>query len=257
MTTELTTPDFTGLVPVAYIDREKFFLNENNDVQPLIERVKEHYLSIAIDGSTDEGRKSLKKLAAELNTKVIAVVDGFGKDINDSLKAKPKKIDAGRKVIKDALTEVYETILAPVREYDAEQARIKAEAEAKAIEEQRKKDEELARLRAEKAQAERDEQIKREAEEKTRRELEQQARNAELALQREREENQRKEQARLAEIQRQKDDEAKRLADIKHVKEVKNSAFNSLVDNGIEREIAIKVIQLISDKKIDNLTLIY
>lgn len=246
----------TSPFPTEYLTREKFFLNENNEINPLIEKIRDHYLSIEIDGSTDEGRKQLKKLATELN-KVKNTIDGFGKEIVDVLKAKPKKIDAGRKTIKDALDNVYNTILKPVREYDAEQARIKAEAQAKLEEQQRKEHEELERLRAEKAQQEREARIAEEAASRARIEAENKIREAELALQRERKEAERKENARIAEEQRKADEEARRLADVEHKKQVKFLAYKCLLENGIDKDSAVKVINLIDAGDVQNVFIKY
>lgn len=257
MTTSII--ELQNQIPVAYIDREKLFLNENNEVKPLIEKVKEHYSSIAfegIDGSTEEGRKRIKNLAAEIN-KFIKYIDNAGKEVTDILKAKPKKIDSARKLIRDELDKLYREVRKPVSDYEDEQARIKAEAEQKAFEEQRLKDEELARLKAAESKRLHEEQIRREAEAKAMRELEAKALQAELALERERQAALQKEAARLAAEQRAKDDEAKRVANVEHQRTIKNQAFHSLTANGIDRDVAIKLIQLISENKIENVFIKY
>jgi len=248
--------EIKNLVPVAYVERENFFLNENNEIEPLVEKVKSHYSTIYVDGSTEDGRKAIKKLAAELNN-LIKDIDNFGKEIVDILKAKPKKIDAGRKLIRDELSILYSEIRKPVTTYEAEQARIKAEEEAKVLEEQRRKDEELAKLKAAEAQRLREEQIRQEAESKAKRELEQKALAAEIALEREREAAKQKELARLAEEQRKKLEEEKRIADVEHQRAIKNKAFNCLLANDIDRDTAKKVIQLISENKIENVFIKY
>lgn len=253
---ETSLINLTSPIPAKYIDREKFFLNENNEVNPLIEGIRNYYLSIAIDGSTDEGRKQLKKLAAELN-KVKNTIDGYGKEVVDVLKAKPKKIDAGRKTIKDALDDAYNIILKPVREYEAEQARIKAEAQAKLEEQQRKEREELERLRAEKAQQEREARIAEEAASRARIEAENKIREAELALQSERSANERNELAKLAAEQKKAAEDAKRVADINHQREIKNGIYRAFTSFGIEKQSAIDVIDLIDSGKIPNLKIIY
>lgn len=224
--------EIKNLVPINYESREKFFLNENNEVQPLIDAIKAHYQGIAfdgMDGKTEEGRKAIKKLAAELNNK-IKEIDDIGKSVTDILKAKPKKIDAGRKTIRDALTEVYNEIRKPVVEYEAEQARIKAEQEAKVAEEAAQKVRLEAENKVKKAQQEA-EQIKQEAE--------------------------LKEQQRLAEEKRKADEEARRLADTDHKKRVKYSAYKCLLENGIDKDTAIKVVNLIDDGAIQNIFIIY
>lgn len=251
--------EIKNLVPINYESREKFFLNENNEVQPLIDAIKAHYQGIAfdgMDGKTEEGRKAIKKLAAELNNK-IKEIDDIGKSVTDILKAKPKKIDAGRKTIRDALTEVYNEIRKPVVEYEAEQVRIKAEQEAKVAEEQRKKDEELARLRAEKEQREREAKIAEEAAEKARLEAENKVKEAQQEAEQIKREAELKEQQRLAEEKLKADEEARRLADANHKKQVKYSAYKCLLENGIDKDTAIKVVNLIDAGAIQNIFIKY
>lgn len=244
------------LVPVPIADKEAFFLNEDNQIQPVIDKVIKHYKSLVIDGTTEEGRKELKNLGVEIN-KVIALIDGHGKEINDILKAKPKLIDVGRKLVKDQLTNLRTEIMEPYTLYEAEQKRIKEEEQA-AIEAQRKAEQvELEKLRAEKAQAEREKQLIEQAANKAKLEAENKAREAELALQHERQENERKERERLAIIHRQQDEEAKRLADVNHRKNIKNNIYLTLTNFGIEDQIAKDVIDLIDSGKIPNININY
>lgn len=251
--------EIKNLVPINYESREKFFLNENNEVQPLIDAIKAHYQGIVfdgMDGKTEAGRKAIKKLAAELNNK-IKEIDDAGKSVTDILKAKPKKIDAGRKTIRDALTELYNEIRKPVVEYEAEQARIKAEQEAKVAEEQRKKDEELARLRAEKEQREREAKIAEEAAQKVRLEAENKVKKAQQEAEKVKQEAELKEQQRLAEEKRKADEEARRKADVEHQRKVNNQAIEAFYNFGIQKQIAIDVLKLIVKNKIPNVTIQY
>jgi colicin import membrane protein len=257
MTTEII--ELTNLVPANFDSREKFFLNENNEITPLITEISNYYKNLAfdgMDGSTADGRKAIKKVAAELNNK-IKEIDEIGKSVVDVLKAKPKRIDAGRKLIRDTLTAVYEEIRSPVVKYEAEQARIKAEEQAKADAIKQAEQEELERLRAEKAQQEREAQLMAQAAENARREAENKAKEIELALKREREENERRERERLAEIQRQKDDELRRLADVEHRRNIKNAIYHSFTNFGIDSQSAKDVIDLIDANKIPNLSINY
>lgn len=257
MTTNII--EIKSLIPVGYADREAFFLNENNEAQTLIDAVVKYYSSITFegaDGKTPAGRKAIKDLAAELNKK-IKEVDNAGKDIVSILKAKPSKIDATRKKIRDALGALYDEIRRPVVEYEAEQARIKAEEEAKIEAQRRAEQEELARLRAEKEQRDREALIAEEATKKARLEADNRAREAELALQCEREETARKERERLAEIQRAKEEEARRIADVEHRRSINQKIVNDFCNFGINKETAIDVLKLIVSKKISNITINY
>ncbi|XKM12697.1 hypothetical protein RCS94_06620 [Orbaceae bacterium ac157xtp] len=244
------------LVPTAITDKEKFFLNEDNQIQPVVDEVVKYYKSLVIDGTTEDGRKELKKIGTEIN-KVIEHIDGHGKEIVDDLKAKPKKIDAGRKLIRDQLADLRTEIIKPLTDYEAEQKRIKEEAQAKIEAVRKAEQEELERLRAEKEQREREEKIKAEAVEAAKREAENKVREAELALQREREENKRKEREREAEIQRQKDEEERRLADVNHRKKLNNEALREFCNFGISEETAKDVIKLIIGGKIPHITINY
>ncbi|QHJ84928.1 MAG: hypothetical protein [Bacteriophage sp.] len=266
----LAVIEVKDLIPVAYIEREKFFLNENNEVQTLIDAVKNYYSNVIPAGmtaDTEDGRKTIKKFAAELNNK-IKEIDNAGKSITDILKAKPKLIDAGRKVVRDELSALYEEIRKPVVLWEAEQARIKAEEDARIAEEQRKKDEELERLRKAESDRIHEEALKQKA-------IDDAKRENELAIARAKQEAEakvkaatdeanrikaeveRKEQQRIVDEKRKADEEAKRLADISHVKSVKNGAFNCLINHGIDRESAIKVITLICEGKVDNVSIKY
>ena len=251
--------EIKNLVPINYESRESFFLNENNEVQPLIDAIKAHYQGIAfdgMDGKTEAGRKAIKKLAAELNNK-IKEIDDIGKSVTDILKAKPNKIDAGRKTIRDALTETYNEIRKPVVEYEAEQARIKAEQEAKEAEEQRKKDEELSRLRAEKEQREREAKIAEEAAEKAKLDAENKVKKAQQEAEQIKREAELKEQQRLEEEKQKADEKARRYADEEHRRRINNQVVETFCNFGIQKQIAIDVLKLIVKNKIPNITIQY
>lgn len=251
--------EIKSLVPINYESREKFFLNENNEVQPLIDAIKSHYQAIVfdgMDGKTEAGRKAIKKLAAELNNK-IKEIDDIGKSVTDILKAKPTKIDTGRRLIRESLTEVYNKIREPVVEYEKEQARIKAEQQAKEAEEQRRKDEELARLRAEKEQREREAKIAEEAAQKVRLEAENKVKKAQQEAEKVKREAELKEQQRLAEEKQKADEEARRNADEEHQRRINNQVVEAFCNFGIQKQIAIDVLKLIVKNKIPNITIKY
>lgn len=62
-------------------------------------------------------------------------LDGLGKDLVTEYKEVPKKIDASRKTVRDRLDALKEKVLLPKLEFEAEQERIKLEAERIAAEE--------------------------------------------------------------------------------------------------------------------------
>lgn len=251
--------EINKLVPANFEAREKFFLNENNEIQVVIAAIESHYENISfdgMDGSTEIGRKAIKQLCAEINKK-IKEIDEIGKSVTTILKEKPKRIDASRKMIRDRFTNLYNKIREPLLRHEAEQARIKAEQEEKEAEEQRKKDEELSRLRAEKEQRECEEKIAQEAAQKAKLETENKLRETELKLQQERDEAQRKENERLAEEQRKADEEARRNADVEHKRKINRAVIDTFKNYGIEEQTAIDVLTLIIRNEIPNVKITY
>ena len=80
---------------------------------------------------TLDGRKARKSMSRKVASLKCALEE-IGKKVNDELKAKPKLVDKERKRVWDLMESWQEDILQPVVEWDAEQARIKAEQEAEA-----------------------------------------------------------------------------------------------------------------------------
>lgn len=245
-----------NLVPVPIADKEAFFLNTHNQIQPVVDKIVKHYKSLIIDGTTEEGRKELKNLGAEIN-KVIALIDSHGKEINDMLKAKPKLIDAGRRLIKEQLTDLRTELMKPYTDYEAEQKRLKEEERARIEAERKAEQEELERLRAEKAQREREAKIAEEAAEKARLEAENKVKEAQHEAERIKQETELREQQRLAKEKQKADEDARRLADVDHKKQVKFSAYKCLLKNGIDKDIAIKVVNLVDAGEIQNIFIQY
>lgn len=245
-----------NLVPVPIADKEAFFLNTHNQIQPVVDKIVKHYKSLIIDGTTEEGRKELKNLGAEIN-KVIALIDSHGKEINDMLKAKPKLIDAGRRLIKEQLTDLRTELMKPYTDYEAEQKRLKEEERARIEAERKAEQEELERLRAEKARREREAKIAEEAAEKARLEAENKVKEAQHEAERIKQETELREQQRLAKEKQKADEDARRLADVDHKKQVKFSAYKCLLKNGIDKDIAIKVVNLVDAGEIQNIFIQY
>lgn len=257
--TNLEVIEVKDLLPISYIDRKNFFLNINEMTDEVIKRISDYYSTMAftgMDGSTEEGRKKAKALAAELKKKITAI-DDAGKDVKKEMSKEPLQVDIVRNYIKEPLENLYEKIRKPAIDFEKEQAKRKTEEAERIAEEQRKKDEELAMLRDQAEQAKREEQLRIELTQKAEREAQAKIIEAQQETQRIKDEAERKERQRLAEEQCKADAEAKKLADINHVKAIKNQSFNSLLNNGIDRETAIKVITLISENKIDNILIKY
>ena len=80
------------------------------------------------------GRDAIASLGLKV-AKTKTYLDGLGKDLVTEYKEVPKKIDASRKTVRDRLDALKEKVLLPKLEFEAEQERIKLEAERIAAEE--------------------------------------------------------------------------------------------------------------------------
>ncbi|MEM8082573.1 cell envelope biogenesis protein TolA [Morganella morganii] len=91
-------------------------------------------------------RKKLISLAFDV-TRSKTYIDKAGKEVVDGLKELPKKVDASRKMFRDALDSLAAQVKRPVEEWEAqEEARKQAEEAQKVADEEKRKADELARL---------------------------------------------------------------------------------------------------------------
>ncbi|HFD7185107.1 TPA: hypothetical protein ACLMTC_001848 [Yersinia enterocolitica] len=90
--------------------------------------------SFVPDVSTKKGRDAIASLGLKV-AKTKTYLDGLGKDLVTEYKEVPKKIDASRKTVRDRLDALKEKVLLPKLEFEAEQERLKLEAERIAAEE--------------------------------------------------------------------------------------------------------------------------
>ncbi len=91
-------------------------------------------------------RKKLISLAFDV-TRSKTYIDKAGKEVVDGLKQLPKKVDASRKLFRDALDALAAQVKQPVEEWEAqEEARKKAEEAQRIADEEQKKADEIARL---------------------------------------------------------------------------------------------------------------
>lgn len=101
---------------------EELFLDKANFlgiIRPIRERVE----NLIADVHTAEGvkiRKSLNRQIASIKNEI----ENKGKEVAAELKAKPKKIDATRKAVKDTLEELQNTVMAPIVAIEARKAEI-------------------------------------------------------------------------------------------------------------------------------------
>ncbi|WP_235896989.1 cell envelope biogenesis protein TolA [Yersinia vastinensis] len=123
-------------LPVEKIDLEVALLNDKF-IDELIDNVRKTAGSVVGDLKTTKGRGVYITMADQVR-KSKAAFEVRAKELVAELKARPALIDANRKKFRDEMDKIAVDIRKPVTEYEAEQERLKQEAEAK------KKAEELA-----------------------------------------------------------------------------------------------------------------
>lgn len=196
--------EVTDLVVIEKSSAMAVFTN-NEQLDPIIEKIEKEARSLVPDVSTKKGRDAIASMAHKV-ARSKTYIDNAGKDLVAELKALPKQIDESRRIVRERLDALKDEVRRPLTEWEAEQERIKAEEAAKIkAEEDRKKfesDHEIALLMNDKhdrevaekkAEAERqriahEEELKRQAAEQAKREAEEKA-AAELAAAKKREED--------------------------------------------------------------------
>jgi len=174
-------------------------MSDKDGLDPLIGQVKELVGSFEHDMSTAASRAKTASLAHKV-AKFKTKVDGMGKDLVSDWKAQAKAVDANRKAMRDAMDELKAEARKPLDDWEAEQARIKAEEDAR-IEAEKlalefESDHEIGLLlnreydRAKQEQIETAERLSREAKEK----LDREQKEREAAIAKEAAENARKEE---------------------------------------------------------------
>ena len=194
----------TDLVVIEKSSAMAVFTN-NEQLDPIIEKIEKEARSLVPDVSTKKGRDAIASMAHKV-ARSKTYIDNAGKDLVAELKALPKQIDESRRIVRERLDALKDEVRRPLTEWEAEQERIKAEEAAKLkAEEDRKNlesDHEIALLMNDKhdrevaekkAEAERqriahEEELKRQAAEQAKREAEEKA-AAELAAAKKREED--------------------------------------------------------------------
>ena len=196
--------EVTDLVVIEKSSAMAVFTN-NEQLDPIIEKIEKEARSLVPDVSTKKGRDAIASMAHKV-ARSKTYIDNAGKDLVAELKALPKQIDESRRIVRERLDALKDEVRRPLTEWEAEQERIKAEEAARIkAEEDRKRfesDHEIALLMNEKhdreakekaEEAERlrlahEEELKRQAAEQAKREAEEKA-AAELAAAKKREED--------------------------------------------------------------------
>ncbi|EJB8470197.1 hypothetical protein MW376_000222 [Citrobacter freundii] len=207
--------EVTDLVVIEKSSAMAVFTN-NEQLDPIIEKIEKEARSLVPDVSTKKGRDAIASMAHKV-ARSKTYIDNAGKDLVAELKALPKQIDEGRRIVRERLDALKDEVRRPLTEWEAEQERtaaekaaeeerLRIEAEEKAALEALKKqieaDHEMAllmndafdrELAEKKAEEERqriahEEELKRQAAEQAKREAEEKA-AAELAAAKKREED--------------------------------------------------------------------
>lgn len=183
--------EVTDLVVIEKSSAMAVFTN-NEQLDPIIEKIEKEARSLVPDVSTKKGRDAIASMAHKV-ARSKTYIDNAGKDLVAELKALPKQIDESRRIVRERLDALKDEVRRPLTEWEAEQERIKAEEAAKIkAEEDRKKfesDHEIALLMNDavdremaekKAEEERqriahEEELKRQAAEQAKREAEEKA----------------------------------------------------------------------------------
>lgn len=196
--------EVTDLVVIEKSSAMAVFTN-NEQLDPIIEKIEKEARSLVPDVSTKKGRDAIASMAHKV-ARSKTYIDNAGKDLVAELKALPKQIDESRRLVRERLDLLKDEVRRPLTEWEAEQERIKVEEKAKREAEELAKEIELAHREAlldnieydrdvaeRKAEAERqriahEEELKRQAAEQAKREAEEKA-AAELAAAKKREED--------------------------------------------------------------------
>lgn len=194
----------TDLVVIEKSSAMAVFTN-NEQLDPIIEKIEKEARSLVPDVSTKKGRDAIASMAHKV-ARSKTYIDNAGKDLVAELKALPKQIDESRRIVRERLDALKDEVRRPLTEWEAEQERINAEEAARIKAEEARKqfesDHEIAllmndafdrELAEKKAEEERqriahEAELKRQAAEQAKREAEEKA-AAELAAAKKREED--------------------------------------------------------------------
>ncbi|EKN5074363.1 hypothetical protein ACS78Q_22085 [Yersinia enterocolitica] len=124
----------TGLSIVIEPKNALAVFTHPDHIESILQQVEKEVNSFVPDVSTKKGRDAIASLGLKV-AKTKTYLDGLGKDLVTEYKEVPKKIDASRKTVRDRLDALKEKVLLPKLEFEAEQERLKLEAERIAAEE--------------------------------------------------------------------------------------------------------------------------
>jgi len=245
MTTEnqLAVIEKTDLVP---------FFTKGDHIDDVLQKIADEARAHVPDVSSLKGRNAIKANITKIK-KCKTFLESRGKDLAAEYKAIPKVIDENRRKVKDYLNGIEEECRLKLTEWEEEQARIEAEeaaakAEAERIEHINRDHEiamfenadfdrqrEEARIKAEQEQKARDEEIARQAAEQARIEAERKAEEERQRVEAERlEAIRREEQAKQQAEQAKRDAEAAEQRRIEEAKQAEERAEQARITAEIE-----------------------
>ena len=152
--------EVTDLVVIEKANAMTVFQSADQ-IEEILQKVEREVMSFVPDITTAKGRKEIASLAYKV-AQTKTYLDGLGKDLVAELKEIPKLIDANRKTVRDRLDELKSKARQPLTDYEEEQARIKAEEEAKAAAERAERERIEAEQRAQREAKEAAERAERE-----------------------------------------------------------------------------------------------
>ncbi|QMN54215.1 hypothetical protein HVW69_14605 [Citrobacter freundii] len=138
--------EVTDLVVIEKSSAMAVFTN-NEQLDPIIEKIEKEARSLVPDVSTKKGRDAIASMAHKV-ARSKTYIDNGGKDLVAELKALPKQIDESRRIVRERLDALKDEVRRPLTEWEAEQERIKAEEKAKREAEELAKEIELAHREA-------------------------------------------------------------------------------------------------------------
>jgi hypothetical protein len=100
--------------------------SKEDGLRTYLDRIRDEANSLVPDTSTRKGRDAIASMAFKV-AKAKTALDDMGKTLVADLKELPKKIDASRKLMRDELDTLKDSVRAPLTEWEkAEEARVQA-----------------------------------------------------------------------------------------------------------------------------------
>ncbi|MFZ8715425.1 hypothetical protein ACO1ZV_25085, partial [Enterobacter kobei] len=117
--------EVTDLVVIEKSSAMAVFTN-NEQLDPIIEKIEKEARSLVPDVSTKKGRDAIASMAHKV-ARSKTYIDNAGKDLVAELKALPKQIDESRRIVRERLDALKDEVRKPLTDWEnAESARKEA-----------------------------------------------------------------------------------------------------------------------------------